>query len=182
MKVLANIIYSKFMGKSLLIRSIMIGFVSFLVWGGVIMPQTINADLNNTTNSSKSTLVDPNGHLTLCKLDPKAYHVVRTIKNAVLTAYSSSIDETDDTPFDGAGGNLPDIIAKTGLKVIATNILPLGTKVRIGDDIYVVYDRMNPKYNQKAHFDEYIPGPSASAKKIARKFGYKIVNVEVIES
>ncbi|MBX4201133.1 hypothetical protein KW786_03345 [Candidatus Parcubacteria bacterium] len=170
------------MGKSLLIRSIMIGFVSFLVWGGVIMPQTINADLNNTTAKvSEATLVH-NGHLTICKLNKEAYHVVRTIKNAVLTAYSSSIDETDDTPFDGAGGNLPDMIAKTGLKVIATNILPLGTKVRIGDDIYVVYDRMNSKYNQKAHFDEYIPGPGESAKKIATKFGYKIVNVEVIES
>jgi 3D (Asp-Asp-Asp) domain-containing protein len=169
------------MGKSLIIRSLMIGFVSFLVWGGVIMPQAINADLNNTgTKVSEATLVY-NGHLTLCKLDKTAYHVVRVIKNAVVTGYSSTKDQTDDTPWIGAGGDLRVPLEK-GYKVLATNILPLGTKVRIGEDIFIVYDRMNSKYNGMKRFDRYFEGDGEIARQAAIKFGAKVLDIEIVES
>ena len=61
------------MNKSPLIRSIIIGFISGIVLYGVIAPQTINADLNNSTvKLSPSTLIY-NGHLTICKLDKSLY-------------------------------------------------------------------------------------------------------------
>lgn len=58
-----------------------------------------------------------------------------------LTAYSSSPDETDDTPFTTAsGGHVRD-------GVIAANFLPFGTKITIpeifGNKVFVVEDRMN---------------------------------------
>lgn len=58
-----------------------------------------------------------------------------------ITAYSSSPDETDDTPFSTAMGT------RVHDGVVATNILPFGSKIKIpalfGDKIFTVGDRMN---------------------------------------
>src|SRR3990167_5924685 len=64
-----------------------------------------------------------------------------------LTAYSSSVDETDDTPFITASGKH----VRDG--IVATNFLPFGTKIKIpslyGDKIFVVEDRMHPRKKQQ---------------------------------
>ena len=94
------------------------------------------------------------------------------VVKAVITAYTSTPDQTDDTPF----------IAATGKRVhdgmIAANWLPFGTKVKIpslyGNKIFVVEDRMNSRYGfgrMDIWFD--------SSKGEARKFGVKRVNIEV---
>lgn len=61
------------------------------------------------------------------------------------TAYSSTVDQTDDTPFITASGTL----VRPG--VVAANFLPIGTHLRIpdyyGDMVFVVEDRMNERYN-----------------------------------
>jgi len=61
-----------------------------------------------------------------------------------ITAYSSSADETDDTPFITASGQT----VRDG--IVATNMLPLGTKVQIpglfGNKVFTVEDRMSPKF------------------------------------
>jgi 3D (Asp-Asp-Asp) domain-containing protein len=61
-----------------------------------------------------------------------------------ITAYSSSPDETDDTPFITANGT----IVHDG--VVASNMLPFGTKIKIpalfGDKVFTIEDRMSPKY------------------------------------
>ena len=58
-----------------------------------------------------------------------------------VTAYSSSPDETDNTPFITASGKT----VRDG--VVATNVLPFGTKIKIpslfGDKIFTVEDRMH---------------------------------------
>jgi 3D (Asp-Asp-Asp) domain-containing protein len=58
-----------------------------------------------------------------------------------VTAYSSSLDETDEDPFITATGKE----VRDG--IVATNILPFGTKIKIpslfGDKIFVVEDRMH---------------------------------------
>jgi len=63
-----------------------------------------------------------------------------------ITAYSSSEDETDSTPFITASGKT----VRDG--IVATNLLPLGTKVRIpelfGDKVFVVEDRMSPRFQK----------------------------------
>ena len=64
-----------------------------------------------------------------------------------MTAYTSSVEECDDTPFTTADGST------TRDGIVATNILPFGTKVRIpavfGDKIFEVHDRMNARYSYR---------------------------------
>ncbi len=91
---------------------------------------------------------------------------------AVITAYTSTPDQTDDTPF----------IAATGKRVhdgmIAANGLPFGTKIKIpsiyGNKIFVVEDRMNSRYGF-GRFDVWLDTTRAEA----RKFGVKRVEVEI---
>jgi 3D (Asp-Asp-Asp) domain-containing protein len=56
------------------------------------------------------------------------------------------VDETDDTPLITASGQT----VRDG--IVATNLLPLGTKVKIpalfGDKVFDVEDRMNKRYGQ----------------------------------
>lgn len=92
--------------------------------------------------------------------------------NAVITAYTSTPDQTDDSPF----------IAATGKRVydgmIAANWLPFGTKVKIpelyGDKIFTVDDRMNKRYGY-GRMDIWLDATRAEAM----KFGVKRVVVEV---
>ncbi|MCX6790664.1 MAG: 3D domain-containing protein, partial [Candidatus Gribaldobacteria bacterium] len=61
--------------------------------------------------------------------------------NVIATAYSPSIEETDDTPFITASGS----VVREG--IIANNLLPFGTKVRFPklfpNKIFTVEDRMH---------------------------------------
>ncbi len=65
---------------------------------------------------------------------PKTYTVQ-------ITAYSSTADQTDDTPFVGAAGY------RVHDGIVAANFLPFGTKLTIpslfGNKIFTVEDRMN---------------------------------------
>lgn len=94
--------------------------------------------------------------------------------NVVLTAYSSTIEETDDTPFITANGS----IVRDG--IIANNLLPFGTKVKIpeiyGNKIFTVEDRMHSR-KSKYHFDIWLP-----SKDSAIHFGVKTTYIEIIES
>ena len=64
-----------------------------------------------------------------------------------ITAYSSTPDQTDDTPFIMASGK------HVYDGAIATNFLPLGTKVRFpelfGDKVFTVEDRMNRRFQDR---------------------------------
>lgn len=71
-----------------------------------------------------------------------AFNVEQTL-NLWVTAYSSTPEETDDTPFITASGTT----VRDG--IVATNLLPFGTKVMIpehfGDKVFVVEDRMHQR-------------------------------------
>ncbi len=66
----------------------------------------------------------------------------------VVTGYSSSPLETDDTPHVTASGTL------TRDGIVATNLLPLGTRVRFpelfGNKVFVVEDRMSSRAGYQA--------------------------------
>jgi 3D (Asp-Asp-Asp) domain-containing protein len=101
--------------------------------------------------------------------DPK---VVKKI-NMVLTAYSSTVLETDESPFSTASGS----IVRDG--VAANNLLPFGTKIRIpeiyGDKVFTIEDRMNSKagnYHVDIWEDSY---------QDALNFGAKKTYIEVLE-
>jgi 3D (Asp-Asp-Asp) domain-containing protein len=92
----------------------------------------------------------------------------------VATAYSSTPQETDDEPFITAAGT------RTRDGIVANNLLPMGTKIRIpelyGDKIFVVEDRMN---SRKGSYQIDIWFPSYWE---AKNFGAKLLYVEVLES
>ena len=94
----------------------------------------------------------------------KTYHVTAT-------AYSSTPDQTDDSPFITASGTY----VRDG--IVAANFLPLGTLIKIpdlyGDKIFIVEDRMNRRYVY--NIDIWFPERSH-----AKNFGVKKVKIEVI--
>jgi len=121
--------------------------------------------LEGTTLSywGNAALVGP----TMPEDDPKP-KIIKT----VLTAYSSSPDETDDSPFITASGSR----VRDG--IVATNALPMGTQVRIpeiyGDKIFVVEDRMARRFHDR--MDIWMP-----TKREAIIFGKIIAEIEIVE-
>ncbi|MDD4761859.1 MAG: hypothetical protein PHZ25_02460 [Candidatus Pacebacteria bacterium] len=88
-----------------------------------------------------------------------------------VTGYSSSPEETDDTPFITASGNH----VRPG--VVAANWLPLGSKVKIpelfGEQVFVVEDRMNKRFNDR--LDIWF-----SDKESAQDFGMHFTKIIVL--
>lgn len=96
----------------------------------------------------------------------------QNIKNVWVTAYSSSPDETDDDPFITASGKF----VQDGF--VATNILPLGTKIQIpelfGDKIFTVEDRMH--WRKQNIIDVWM-----DSKEKAIKFGSYYTKIIILE-
>ena len=90
-----------------------------------------------------------------------------------VTGYTSSVDQTDSTPFITASGTY----VRDG--VAAANFLPIGTKFRIpklfGDKVFVVEDRMNKRYNGTTHVDIFFEDG-----RDARLFGLQNAQLEVL--
>lgn len=169
-----RLISNKYMHKSLLIRAICMGFIGGIALYGVAIPQTIHADLEHIDSMANHATLVHNGHLTICKLDKSSLEVVKTVK-MIVTAYSSTEDQTDSTPFITASGK------PVGQDIIAINGLAFETKVRIpelyGDKIFIVGDRMHPRKG-KYHADIWFP-----EREQAKAFGAKYnVKIEVLES
>lgn len=99
---------------------------------------------------------------------PAAVKVYKT----TITGYSSTPEETDDTPFITASGAL------TRPGVVAANFLPFGTKIRIpalfGDRIFTVEDRMHVRNGDK--IDIWF-----SSKEEALNFGRRFAVIEVLK-
>lgn len=89
-----------------------------------------------------------------------------------ITAYSSTPDQTDDSPFIMASGK------HVYDGAVASNFLPLGTKVRFpelyGDKVFVVEDRMNRRFQDR--IDIWMPTRSE-----ALTFGMRYASVEVLK-
>ena len=98
---------------------------------------------------------------------------VRVIEQYVVTAtaYSSTVDQTDDTPFITASGTY----VRDG--IIAANFLPFGTAIKIpdiyGDKIFIVEDRMNKRYWFRV--DIWFP-----ERQMAKEFGIKKIRIEIV--
>lgn len=90
-----------------------------------------------------------------------------------ITCYSSSPDETDNTPFITASGKSVFEVKN----LAASNFFPLGTKIKIpelyGEKIFTIEDRLNPKYNDV--IDIWKP-----TKKLAKQCGVKKAKVIVV--
>jgi len=90
-----------------------------------------------------------------------------------VTAYSSTPDQTDATPYT-TGWITP---VRDG--VVALNFLPKGTLVRFpdmfGDKIFVVEDAMNVRYPYRADIWMY-------TREIAQQFGIKYLRMEELDA
>lgn len=95
----------------------------------------------------------------------------RATLKAYVTGYSSSPEETDDTPFITARGTL----VRDG--IVATNMLPFGTKIRIprvfGNKVFVVEDRMHSRFSDRV--DVWF-----AEKGDAKRFGIQHAEIEVL--
>lgn len=99
-------------------------------------------------------------------------NVVKTMP-VIITAYSSTPWETDDSPYITASGTF----VREG--IVANNYLPFGTKIRIpeiyGDRVFTVEDRMNWK-KSNYHIDIWFPDYHQ-----ALAFGAERTHIEVLE-
>ncbi|MDO8626429.1 MAG: hypothetical protein Q7K39_03150 [Candidatus Magasanikbacteria bacterium] len=129
-----------------------------------------NSSVNYISTTETTISEDPGARLLNVEPKPDA------IYKGVITAYTSTPDQTDDTPFHGARGTH----VYDGM--IAVNGLPFDTKIKIpalyGDKIFTVDDRMNRRYScRKNHCraDIWLD----TTKSEARKFGVKRVDIEI---
>jgi len=142
--------------------SIFAGILISVCLLAMIMPRITDADFANATNASY-----------VAKAANEARKVAKTIK-VVITAYSSTPEETDETPFITASGK------SVSDGIIANNMLPIGTKIRIpslyGSKVFVVEDRMNRRKSDY-HIDIWM-----ASKPLAVNFGVKTADIEVLEN
>lgn len=98
---------------------------------------------------------------------------IARVRTVVMTAYSSTKDQTDGDPFTTASGQ------KVRDGIIAMNGVPFGTKVRIpekfGDKVFVVQDRMNSRYGS-SRADIWM-----KTRHDAKQWGVKRVKVEILK-
>lgn len=89
------------------------------------------------TSLQENTLLPTSETFCIKKTEPVI--IIRVI----VTGYSSSVWETDETPYITAAGTS----VRNG--IVATNFLPFGTKIRIPeiypDQVFIVEDRMHPR-------------------------------------
>ena len=96
-----------------------------------------------------------------------ADHVVLV---AEVSAYTSSIDETDDTPFITASGT------ETRHGVLACPArLKFGTQIEIEGRIYFCEDRMAERYANQEVYDVWMP-----SKELAREWGRRNLKIKIL--
>lgn len=119
-------------------------------------------------NSNNTEIMYLLGEGTLAPPEENHPARIKRIERLEITGYSSSPDETDDTPHITASGKC----TKRG--IIAANHLPFGARVKIpelfGDLEFVVEDRMHRRFSDR--IDIWF-----SSKEEARQFGKKISEV-----
>ncbi len=137
---------------------------------------TIYVTVTGTNTKSDVALINDNTVLASIPASMKSKQTPTYRKKTFVveaSAYSSTPDQTDDSPFTTASNTQ----VRDG--IIATNFLPFGTVIKIpalyGDKIFVVEDRMNKRYWQT--IDIWF-----ADRAVAMKFGRKTVTIEIVSS
>ena len=160
--------------KQILFQTLKISIL-LIVFGALSQLYSVigpSKDIFNLDTVSSFVIVQNN---TLSSLSNPANPPPKVVKElpVIITAYSSTVSQTDDTPFITASGSY----VRDG--IVANNLLPFGTKIRIpevyGDKIFVVEDRMNRKKGYY-HIDVWL-----SDYWQAKSFGAKRTTIEVLE-
>lgn len=93
---------------------------------------------------------------------------VGTQLTVVASAYAPSVYQTDSTPCVTAAGT------RVRRGVVASNFLPMGTLLHVDDDIFIVEDRMNPRFSGY-YIDIFFPHTHE-----ALEFGRKRLAITII--
>lgn len=145
----------KVIKNNAVLKAVFAGILIAICLLGIVMPRATSADFASTTNAAYVAKISG----------------IKMLK-VVVTAYSSTPDQTDSTPFITASG------AHVASNIVANNLLPFGTKIKIpalyGNEIFTVGDRMN-KNKSKYHIDLWMP-----SRTLALNFGVKTTNIEVL--
>lgn len=127
--------------------------------------EDLSEKIENSTEISKESTISAE----------KIYNVKNTYKVS-MTAYSSTVDQTDSSPCITADGF--NVCENNEENVVAANFLPFGTKIMIpelfGDRVFTVHDRMNARYHYKV--DVWMKD-----RQSALKFGVKYATIVVVE-
>ncbi len=99
---------------------------------------------------------------------PTARFEVGTYMEVTASAYSSTIAQTDASPFTTASGST----VRYG--IVATNFLPMHTNIRIGNEVFTVEDRMNSRYDEVPIIDIWMPSVEA-----ALAFGTRTILIQI---
>jgi len=135
-------------------------FVAIVITVGTLMvPGIIKADVTSSATQTQATFT--------------IAQPTSTVLYMRVTAYSSTPDQTDSTPFITASGK------EVADGIIASNLFPFGTKVQIpaffGNKIFTVEDRMSKRI--KNTIDIWMP---TRAKAIV--FGARAADIVVLDA
>ncbi|TFG35897.1 MAG: hypothetical protein E4H47_00300 [Parcubacteria group bacterium] len=150
----------------------MAGILIFNVFSQKAQAKLAYGAWEEALNKERLALMGNNSLVSVFSPAGPEFRVAKEIA-VVITAYSSTPEETDDTPFITASGKT------TEDGIIANNYLPFGTKVKIpelyGEKVFVVEDRMSRKKGNY-HFDIWFPSHQE-----AKNFGVKRTVIEILE-
>lgn len=158
--------------KGMLMTPVIFGLLPFFEGNiGKVEAELSNYSLASLNHSSDFIFFQENSLIQVpIFLDQKNLKKQRMV--VTITAYSSSLWETDDTPYWTASGTF----VREG--IVANNFLPFGTKIKIpdlfGEKVFVVEDRMNPRCSD-FQVDIWFP-----EHRQALNFGKKITYIEIL--
>ena len=145
----------------------LVGLISNTFISQQDLPNSVQEEIEISPVNGLITL---NGHTLIQSANPDMPVVIDS-RLVLVTAYSSTPDQTDSTPFITASGSH----VRDG--IVACNFLSFGSKVRFpdiyGDKIFVVEDRMALRNSHK--IDIWF-----NTRWDARQFGVKTLKVEVL--
>jgi len=137
---------------------------------------TLEAKTDNTNYLAQSYLSEKSNSPAFLAIEDRVMdNNEKTYKKikVIVTAYSSTEWQTDDTPFITANGST----VREG--IVANNMLPFGTEIKIpelyGNKVFTVEDRM---HTRKGSYWVDIWFPTLEE---AKAFGVKEAYVEVLE-
>ena len=163
---------SKVLKTGLLVTVLCFSF--FSPWSGLLVEGSPSIIIND---SQQEIISNDNGEY--YNSNDTFFSAINSIETAVrtkritVTAYSSTPDQTDDSPFITASG------AWVYDGIVASNFLPFGTKVRFPelfrDKIFTVDDKMHNRFAD-TRVDIWFPD-----RESAKEFGIQETIMEILE-
>jgi len=157
-------------------KSQIVNFAVILaIMADLLFPKTVTAgaatpdfSIAERKDASREVLDETTGQIARL---PRAGDIEpKRVIYVTVTAYSSTPDQTDDSPFVTASGTW----VHEG--TLAANFLSFGTRVRLPDHfggrIFVVEDRMHPRFSNRA--DVWM-----ETREAAKQFGIRRLKMEI---